>query len=94
MPLQLWKRNIAIYKKRITPQVEVNYLNEVLTRCGKGDINIPHINYLDRTEDGEEYSVMCSDEQERILLQHICSNGITWMWKDDYEEFMENLRWL
>ena len=68
-------------------------LNEVLGRCGKEQI-IAKVLYLDQTERGSEYTVVCGDGEEKTLLQHICSSGITWLWDDDYDEFMEQLRWM
>lgn len=74
--------------------MEVVGLNDALSRCGGGEIIVTEILCLDQTERGAEYTVICSDGEERIMLQHICGNGITWLWDENYDEFMEQLNWM
>ena len=69
-------------------------LNDVLKRCGKDEI-VTKVMCLDETERGSEYSVLCSDGEELVMIQHFFTRtGITWMWEEGYDEFMsEVVRW-
>ena len=69
-------------------------LNKVLKLCGQKEI-ITKVICLDETERGSEYTVVCSDGEEKVLLQHFFTKtGITWLWEEGYDEFMsEVVRW-
>ena len=75
------------YKSRVPTDMTAADLNEVLKRCGKEQI-ITKVLYLDQTERGDEYTVVCSDGEEKVMLQHFFTRtGITWMWEEGYDEF-------
>ena len=81
-------------KTRVPTDMTAADLNDVLKRCGKDEI-VTKVMCLDETERGSEYSVLCSDGEERVMIQHFFTRtGITWMWEEGYDEFMsEVVRW-
>ena len=82
------------YKTLVPTDMTAEDLNQVLKRGGKDEI-ITKVVCLDETERGSEYTVVCSDGEERVMLQHFFTRtGITWMWEEGYDEFMSNVvRW-
>ena len=69
-------------------------LNKVLKRGDKNEI-ITKVICLDETERGSEYTVLCSDGEERVMIQHFFTRtGVTWLWEEGFDEFMnEVVRW-